>query len=43
MDQTRVYFKMNAKRMLEVVGVKTIHIWMLMNDMKGVVMITGGD
>jgi hypothetical protein len=26
MDQTPVFFTMNAKRMLEVVGVRTVHV-----------------
>ena len=34
MDQTPVFFSMNSKRTLEVVGVKTIHIRMLTNDTK---------
>jgi hypothetical protein len=34
MDQTPVYFTMNAKRMLEVIGVKTVHICTSTNDTK---------
>jgi hypothetical protein len=44
MDQTPVYFTMNAKRMLEVIGVKTVHIRTSTNDTKRVtvaVTITG--
>ena len=32
MDQTPVYFTMNAKRTLEVIGVKTVHIRTSTND-----------
>jgi hypothetical protein len=38
MDQTPVYFLMNAKRMLEVVDKKTIHICTSTNDTKRVTM-----
>ena len=44
MDQTPVYFTMNAKRTLEVIGVKTVHIRTSTNDTKRVtvaVTITG--
>ncbi len=44
MDQTPVYFTMNAKRMLELVGVKTVQIRTSTNDTKCVmvaVTITG--
>jgi hypothetical protein len=44
MDQTPVYFSMNAKRTLDVVGVKTVHICTSTNDTKCVtvaVTITG--
>ena len=34
MDQTPVYFSMNAKRTLEVIGVKTVHIRTSTNDTK---------
>ena len=34
MDQTPVYFSMNAKRTLDVVGVKTVHIRTSTNDTK---------
>jgi hypothetical protein len=34
MDQTPVYFTMNAKRMLGVIGVKTVHIHTSTNDTK---------
>ena len=34
MDQKLVYFSIDAKRTLEVVGVKTIHILTLTRDMK---------
>jgi hypothetical protein len=34
MDQTPVYFSMNAKRTLDVVGVKTVHIRTYTNDTK---------
>jgi hypothetical protein len=34
MDQTPVYFTMNAKRMLEVVRVKTVHVHASINDTK---------
>ena len=34
MDQTPVYFTMNAKRTLEVIGVKTVHIRTSTNDTK---------
>jgi hypothetical protein len=36
MDQTPVYFSMNAKRTLEVIGKKTIHIHTLMDNTKRV-------
>jgi hypothetical protein len=38
MDQTPVYFLMNAKRTFDVVGKKTVHIRMLTNDTKRVTM-----
>jgi hypothetical protein len=34
MDQTPVYFMMNAKRMLEVVGVKAVHVRTSTNNTK---------
>ena len=34
MDQMPVYFTMNAKRTLEVVGIKSVHICTLTNDTK---------
>jgi hypothetical protein len=39
MDQTPVYFSMNTKRMLEVVGKKTIHICTLTNNTKCVTVV----
>ncbi len=36
MDQTPVYFSMNAKRTFEVVGKKTVHICTMTNDTKRV-------
>jgi len=44
MDQTPVYFTMNAKQTLEVIGVKTVHIRTSTNDTKSAtvaVTITG--
>ena len=34
MDQTPVYFSMNPKKTLEVLGLKTVHIWSSTNDTK---------
>ncbi len=36
MDQTPVYFSMTAKRMLDVIGIQTVHIRLTANDKKRV-------
>jgi hypothetical protein len=39
MDQTPVYFSMNAKRTLEVVGVKTVHVRTSTHDTKHAIVV----